>query len=410
MTDTSLAPLEGHARQQSIDLLRGIAVFGILLVNMESWALPGILRANPYALDYFSPSDLIVWYFIRGFAEYKFVGLFSLLFGAAIAMQVQRSREKGIHPEAFYYRRMLWLGFFGALHAILFWTGEILFTYAAWGLVALSIAKADERSQKRCMLIFFGVLVSGLVAISIGSRFFIPENILQKAMSDWTLSTHALKEKIDFARLDLHEQWLERAKRFVFTPVMLLFSTFSWKVGAMMVLGILLYKKGILSAERGADFYGRIAGLGLGAGAAVVFPGLCYGHHTAWAFQENAGVRDLWLQISSLPLILAYMALVMLVYKKKVLQGLQKRLQAVGRMSLTNYLLQTLIGTFIFYGYGLGLYNEIDRVGQLAITVAIWLVQLYFSDLWLRCFRFGPFEWLWRSLTYGQWQPMKLSS
>lgn len=393
-----------RGRLGSLDLLRGVALLGILLVNIEAWSLPAALRSNPMALES-SASDLFVWHFIRVFAEFKFVGLFSLLFGAGIAIQVERTKSMKIDIRPIYIRRMLWLGLFGILHAIIFWSHEILFTYAVWGLLVYHIATKSEAMQKRIMWYFLSMVMAALSIMAVLCQVFVEDSIHEF----WLVSPEKLKETLEFILSDLSEQWGERAHRFILaSTVGFVLSDFSWKVGAMMLLGMQLYRTGVLSAKRSFGWYYCIVKYGLIIGVGISAFGLLAGHYYQWAFFPAASIQMIWLQLSSFPLIFAYMAIVMIWYKKGWLLSFQRKIQSVGRMALTNYLMHTFIGTYLFYGYGLGLFNQLDRIELLTMTLGIWVVQIVISDIWLRYFKFGPFEWLWRSLTYGKWDDIRI--
>jgi uncharacterized protein len=175
-----------------------------------------------------------------------------------------------------------------------------------------------------------------------------------------------------------------------------------------MLIGIALFKLGLFSAERSSKFYTTLIAVGMLLGLPLVLYGVHWNFAQDWDARNSffAGTQlNYW---GSIPLALAYVGLVMLLCRAGRPAWLLARLAAVGRMAFSLYILQTLICTTIFYGHGLGLYGRVERVGQIAIVAAVTLLQLWIAPLWLRHFRFGPLEWLWRTLTYMRRQPMKL--
>jgi uncharacterized protein len=181
-----------------------------------------------------------------------------------------------------------------------------------------------------------------------------------------------------------------------------------WRVGGVMLLGMALYKKGVLTDERSTAFYRRLVAGGV-VGVGIVVAGVAYVEANDW----SAGAALYWRQfnyVGSLLVAGGYVGLVTLFVRWRG-EGLATRaLAAVGRTAFTNYLLQTVVATTIFYGHGLGLFGSVSRVEAMGIVVAIWAVQVPLSVLWLRYFRFGPVEWVWRTLTYGEAQPMRLGN
>ena len=181
---------------------------------------------------------------------------------------------------------------------------------------------------------------------------------------------------------------------------------FLWRSGGLMLVGMGLFKLGVLSAKRSSAFYRRMAAAGLALGLPIVILGVVFNTRHDFAFEHSMFQGTVFNYVGSLGVFLGYVALVMLAVQKGWLPGLQRRLQAAGRMAFTNYITQSVICTLIFYGHGLGLFEQVDRLSQIAIVLAIWVLQLIWSPWWLARFRFGPLEWLWRSLTYMKFQPM----
>jgi uncharacterized protein len=174
-----------------------------------------------------------------------------------------------------------------------------------------------------------------------------------------------------------------------------------------MLIGMALFKWGALTAQRSRRFHWILMGTGLGIGTPLVIYGILRDFTAGWSYDYSMFLGSQFNYWGSIPMALGYVAIVMLICKSGLWEKLVRRFAAVGRMALTNYLLQTIICTTIFYGHGLGLFGRVERPGQMAIVVGIWILQLVISPLWLSRFRFGPAEWLWRTLTYLKMQPMR---
>jgi uncharacterized protein len=175
-----------------------------------------------------------------------------------------------------------------------------------------------------------------------------------------------------------------------------------------MLLGMALFKTGVLSAARSGRFYAGMVAIGYGAGLPLVIAGVVRNFAAGWAYEYSMFFGSQYNYWGSVLVALGHVGLVMLFCRSGLLSGLKRVLAAYGRMALTNYLVQTVICTTLFYGHGLGLFGYVERWQQILLVVAIWVVQLVYSPLWLQRYRFGPAEWAWRSLTYGRRQPMRI--
>ena len=176
---------------------------------------------------------------------------------------------------------------------------------------------------------------------------------------------------------------------------------FAWKVSGLMLIGMALFKLRVLSAQRSVEFYRRMAALGFGIGLPIVAFGVWSNFQAGWTIPYSLFLGSQYNYWGSLVVALGWVGAVMWWYRSGWAAALQRRLIAVGRMAFTNYIMQTVLCTSIFYGTGLGLFGRVERIGQFAIVVAVWVVQLTLSPLWLRRHATGPLEWLWRSFTYG---------
>jgi uncharacterized protein len=184
-----------------------------------------------------------------------------------------------------------------------------------------------------------------------------------------------------------------------------MFYFFLWRAGGLMLIGMALFKCGVLSAGRSARFYLMLVVLGIFGGLPPIFYGCLRNIQDGWP-PSTFFVGSQFNYWASVLVSLGWVGAILLFYRNQWFAGLSRRLAAVGRMALSNYLLQTIICTTIFYGHGLGLFGQVSRGQQLLVVLVVWMISLLSSPWWLKRFRYGPFEWLWRSLTY--WSPLLL--
>jgi len=392
-------------RIDSLDVLRGFALLGILVMNVQSFSMPIAAYFNPTVWGSLDGANGAVWLLSHLFFDQKFITLFSLLFGAGIVLMTSKAEAKRGSSWAVHYRRMGWLLLFGAAHAWLLWYGDILFTYALAAMILFPFRKASPRK----------LLVGGLLVFSVASVLFVtfglllpglPPEMTAQALADWDPTEQQLAAEVSAYTGSWSEQNAHRwhMAQYVETEIFLTF--YGWKAGGLMLIGMALYKLGVLSAERSAAFYRRLALWGLGTGLPLVASGVALNVAFDWSFERSffTAQFNYW---GSLLVALGYVGVVMAVARSGVVRAAQRRLAAVGRTAFTNYLLQTLICTTIFYGHGFGLFGDVSRVGQALVVLGVWTGQLVLSPLWLRYFTLGPFEWLWRSLTYLRFQPIR---
>ena len=399
-------PVVEDARIDSIDVLRGFALLGILVMNIQLFAMPEAAYYNPTAYGDLEGANLYVWLGGRLLADQKFMTIFSMLFGAGIVLMTSRAEARCATGRV-HYRRMGWLAVIGLLHAHLLWAGDILFLYAVCGML---VYPCRGMSPGR-------LLVLGTATVAVASAIFAG---LQASLPSW--SEEALAEVtvgawqptraiVDEALATYRGGWLEQlptrsAMAFGFETFMLVIWG-GWRAGGLMLIGMALYKLDVFSAGCSRRFYGALIAAALVAGIPVEAYGVALDFELGWALDWSLLQGRQFNYWPSIAVGLGYVGLVMLACKTAALRGVARPFAAVGRTALSNYLLQTVICTTIFYGHGLGLYGSVDRTGQLAIVLGVWTVQLIASPLWLRRYRFGPAEWVWRSLTYGKRPPFR---
>ena len=394
-------PTPPSDRITSLDALRGFALLGILVINIRVFSMPEQTLLNPTVYGDFTGLDYWTWFLGHVFAQAKFITLFSALFGAGVLLFVESKEEKGQDAARLHLRRTAVLIAIGLLHAYLLWYGDILVTYGLTGIFLLFVRDLDARRLTTLAGVFllFVPAIELFAAVSIGG---------EAIAAQWQPAEAAIREQVATYR----GGWLDQLSHRVSSSFQRQTSGFIgqsfWRVGGVMLLGMALYKKGVLTGERSTAFYRRLVAGGV-VGVGIVVAGVAYVEANDW----SAGAALYWRQfnyVGSLLVAGGYVGLVTLFVRWRG-EGLATRaLAAVGRTAFTNYLLQTVVATTIFYGHGLGLFGSVSRVEAMGIVVAIWAVQVPLSVLWLRYFRFGPVEWVWRTLTYGEAQPMRLGN
>ena len=394
-------PTPPSDRITSLDALRGFALLGILVINIRVFSMPEQTLLNPTVYGDFTGLDYWTWFLGHVFAQAKFITLFSALFGAGVLLFVESKEEKGQDAARLHLRRTAVLIAIGLLHAYLLWYGDILVTYGLTGIFLLFVRDLDARRLTTLAGVFllFVPAIELFAAVSIGG---------EAIAAQWQPAEAAIREQVATYR----GGWLDQMSHRVSSSFQRQTSGFIgqsfWRVGGVMLLGMALYRKGVLTDERSTAFYRRLVAGGV-VGVGIVVAGVAYVEANDW----SAGAALYWRQfnyVGSLLVAGGYVGLVTLFVRWRG-EGLATRaLAAVGRTAFTNYLLQTVVATTIFYGHGLGLFGSVSRVEAMGIVVAIWAVQVPLSVLWLRYFRFGPVEWVWRTLTYGEAQPMRLGN
>ncbi|MEL6534141.1 MAG: DUF418 domain-containing protein [Bacteroidota bacterium] len=396
--------LTAGSRLASLDVIRGVAVLGILLMNIQSFAMIGQAYSNPTAYGDFTGANRWVWILSHVFADQKFMTIFSLLFGASMLLIIQSAQRKGQSALRLHYRRNLWLLLIGLAHAYLIWYGDILTPYA---ICALLLYPAHKLSPKAALIL--GVIlfsVASMLELGLGlSMPYWPEEVTQSMQGNWLPDQAQVQQEIAAYQGSYLDQLTMRvytalALQTTYVPLHIL-----WRVLGLMLMGMALFKTGFLAGGLPTSTYRNVAwGAGL-PGLVLVVIGVV-GHLQAdFDLAYSMFLGGQWNYWGSLGMALAYISLIILWVKSQQGQAFKARLATVGRMALSNYLLQSLIAAFLFYG--LGLFGEVSRVGQLLIVLGVWGLQLAYSPWWMARFHYGPFEWAWRSLTQGKRQPWR---
>ena len=394
-------------RIDTLDVLRGFAILGILIMNIQAFAHVSTGYVNPTLTGPMTGSDFWIWLASHALAEYKFITIFSALFGAGIVLMSQRTEAAGVDPWLRHRRRMLALGAIGLAHATLLWYGDILLLYAIVGMVAFRFRNANVEKLLIWAAVFYLVPMAFAFAMT-GVLHLIPQDTYQELVQEmWQLDGSVVAAEIAAYQGSYAEQFSHRIETLAEAYLWMVLTEEGWRTLAMMLAGMAAYRSGLLSGDFPAAGYGRLALVGFGIGVPLALWGAMYNVMHDWEMRQSLYMGRQFNGLAAPLVALGWGGLVVFVLKKGWLNGLMARFRALGKMALTGYLLTTVICTWIFYGYGLGLFGTLNRQGQLVVVLAVWLVLLTAAPLWLRWFRMGPVEWLWRWATYGERPPLR---
>ena len=403
MNESTFSPVSQSDRIVSIDLLRGMAVLGILIMNIQHFSMPTAAYINPTAYGDLTGINKWVWIISHILASGKFMSIFSMLFGAGVLLFTGRAEAKGLNSALLHYRRMGWLLVFGMMHGYLLWTGDILVSYSLCGMLVFLFRNKRPATLIWIALPFFLFPIL-LDLFFIGSISQWPAEAYQFTMESWNPDAASIEHQLDVYRGGWLGQMELRVHGTIFMQTSYFMMQSFWRVMAMMLLGMALYKWQVFSSVRSPRFYLKMTLTGLSAGFLLSGLGVFLNFKNQWIMEFSMFLGEQFNYVGSVGTALGYTGLLMLISKSEGCAGIKSRFSAVGRMAFTNYILMTLICTFLFYGHGLGLYGSVERKFQVIIVLAIWILIMIISPLWLKRFRFGPLERIWRALTYGRWQ------
>ena len=399
MPESKLSPISLTERIELLDVLRGLAVGGILIGNMQWFSGYGMM---PEALLRQTPIyDQITHFLVHFFIEGKFYSIFSFLFGFGFALQIARAEERGDLKASLFKRRLFWLLVIGLLHAYLLWAGDILSIYAVMGFLLILFRKKSNSSLLKWAFVLLAVPIFTYILQYLLFTFFAPANL---AASIETMKLDHWNSAVTTVSQSNYWQILTGYNReyIVGRYMGLIFDMRLPKILAMFLLGFYAYRIGVfqdLSDHR--PFIRRVLvwGLSLGIVGNLVFA-LLAGHETVIP-PTLAGIGGVITYAFGVPaMALGIAALVATLWQKNAWQKTLTFLAPVGRMALTNYLMQTIICVLLFYGYGFGLFGKFGALVSTMIALGIFVFQIFTSALWLKYFRYGPAEWIWRQLTY----------
>ena len=425
-----LGPVSGSARIRQVDILRGVALLGILIINIEYFAYPEETLFDPSRIGGFEGLDFWVWRLKTWFFSQKMMSIFSMLFGAGLILMAARAEEAGKPFRKIYYRRTLLLIVFGLMHAYLLWFGDILFAYGVCGLVIYLFRRKSPRTLVIIAVVSF--LIGAVIMLGAGNMINFMRNTAEEAteltaqgeelsslqasmMEAWSeikVEFNPTQDKLQksieiYGNGSFVEIFKKRAVQSLTMQTQAFLFMILWQVLGLMLLGMALLKAKVITGERSIRFYTiqAVIGLSVGLGLSILAAEMQIGGGFDMIDYFRGGGPIM--MFASAVAAIGYIGLIMLISKTDTRGFIKDRLAAVGRMALTNYLLQSIVCTTIFYSYGLGLFGEVNRAPAMLIVFGVWIIQLLYSKWWLERYKFGPVEWLWRSLTYGKKQPFK---
>ena len=381
-------------RIDTLDAVRGVAVLGILFVNIESLSGFSFLPPGQHAALTLTRFDGLAQWFIAVFIEFKFYALFSLLFGIGFSVFIQRATEKGADATGLFKRRLVGLLLIGLVHTLLIWFGDILVTYALLGFALIPFLRKDDRAVLRwaaamCLApIAFYVL--GALALAVAGAQPPPRGgdlppVLATAREAFARGSYAdvLMGNVVFTLANA-----ARRVGLMFFPRMF----------GMFLIGLWIGRRLLSDLDAHRPLLRRVMAWGFAIGLPLTFAAhwlAASARLPVWAVVLVEGVAT---SIAVPALALGYAAGLCLLFRAS--STLTALIAPVGRMALTNYILHSVAGVVIFYGIGFGLFGRVALVPALGIAVTFFLVQIVTSRLWLSRFTFGPAEWLWRNFTY----------
>lgn len=430
---THTGPVAAGERVVSIDVVRGLAVLGILVMNIVEFAWPDEAYHNPAFAAGSTGPDLWAYYLQIALFDGKMRALFSMLFGAGLVLIAERMTAKGegLSATDLLLRRCLWLVPFGIVHRFfLQWTGDILYQYGLLGAVAV----AFRHLRPRTLLVLGTVWM--LAFVPIGLRKYSQQSATRAQAMEATQLQQA-GEPVPEALAAAQRRWQARESSIPPKPETLQkeiaevrvgywqlfrnrwdyhhnfqssFLYYYWVFDAlgMMFVGMGLGKLGFFHNRCRAALHWTLLALGLAVAGAQLWWAIAW-QQTGFSpvALELRLIQDATYAHSRALVALAWASALLLVLRAGWLRRTTTALGAVGRMAFSCYILQTVMGSLLFYGYGFGLFGTIPRAWLMAVVLGMSAVQIVFSLLWLRAFRFGPLEWAWRSLTWWRVQPLR---
>ena len=369
----------------------------MIAVHIQLFAFPSLARWNPTAYGDFTGLNWWVWLATALLADGKFITIFAMLLGVSIVMTAGGAGAPGISAWRTHMRRMLVLLVLGLLHAHLLWYGDMLVPLALSG----SVVFFARRLSPAKLLVLGGLAFATASVLSFTLTWSTAHSdpaALAAWRAQWTPRPEIVNLEIAQYRGGWRTQMEQRVPAALETEIVAFVTRLLWQMMGLMLMGMALFKLEVLSAARSRTFYLRMMGLGFSVGFLLIALGLWRSYAIGWDLLGFVLVSQQLQYWGDLFVALGWVALVMLLCQR----GWPLRsVEAVGRMALTNYLMQSVICTTIFYGHGLGLFGRVDRAGQFAIVVGIWAFQLTgVASPWLRYFAVGPVEWLTRWLVF----------
>ena len=410
------AATEPQPRIASLDVVRGFAVMGILAMNVVAFAMPFPAYMNPAAYGGHTDVDLISWLASTVLIDGKMRGLFSILFGASTLLVIEKAASSGRGSARTHYARMIVLLLIGLAHFYLIWFGDILSLYAMCGMLLYAFRNLPVRKLVGWAISFLTVsfIIFSMIALTVTTARApgLPAETRQglaeaSRQVEKEVGANSPRIESDLALyrgpwLGVVEHRVEKEPYFPFLSAL----NFGWETMGLMLIGMALFRSGFLTGALDDRRYRNWAawcfGIGIPGAAALGLWQIRSGFDVAVVMGSALG----WSMPFDVLLAIGWAALVIL-WAKRGNSALRQRVAAAGRMAFTNYLATSLVMTFLFYGWGLGLFGSMSRAQLWLPVLGMWLLMLAWSKPWLDRFEYGPMEWLWRSLARLEVQPIR---
>lgn len=384
-----LQPIQPNERIELLDIIRGIALLGILLVNMSIFSYPSIYLYLAQIQWWNDPVNNTVNWLITFLAEGKFYPMFSFLFGLGFMLFMLKAEQKGFNSSKLYRRRAFILLFIGVIHAVFIWMGDILVTYALLSLFLLLFKNRQPATILKWgigLLIIPAViftLLFGLLGTAEDAAYTSEVTETFKQVSEGALHVYSSGTYSEILFFRLNELSFAYANSFISLPTIL----------GMFLLGMYMIRIDFFQRQTElATQLKRIWLVSLAIGLPLSF---AYATFPQFAALELGGIL-----LGGPALTIFYLISFYFLYQKSSIRNILHVFAPVGRLGLTNYLTQSIVCTFIFYSYGLGLYGSLAPIWTFLLVIGIYILQIILSHIWLKRFTFGPVEWVWRKLTY----------
>jgi uncharacterized protein len=397
-----------------MDVLRGFAILGIFIANLGtgfSWYNESANASGPLLLPKADPTMSFLHHM---FIEGKFYSIFSLLFGWGIALQYKRGEAKGLNVTPTVKRRLFFMLLLGAIH-LLIWTGDIVFFYAMLGFILLPLRKLSNK-----VLLITGIILilSPILLYWLKMNWPVlnyPSELLIKTGMKVDEALLNLKSEEDFMNLMKHGSWFDQLKAnitgFFFRYQYLFFVSRVPKVLGMFLIG---YVVGRSDFFKNIVQYKKLLYWIIAAGLVIGLPAnyfLADYMNTAmgdyFQLKTKGWYQTIFYALGVVPLAMAYVGIFMLCFQRATGKRIMSLMAPAGKMAFSNYMLQSLVGNFVFLGAGLGYMGQVGPVYFTVFGIAFFIIQIIGSTIWLRYFNYGPVEWIWRSATYKKWQPFR---
>jgi len=430
---TLAAPVGQQERITILDSLRGIAILGILLMNIPGFGLPYAQTSDP-SIYYETGINYKTWFVVDWALAGTQRAIFSMLFGAGMILFITKleKRMNGMEPAIYFFRRQLWLLFFGLVNAFVFlWFWDILYAYSIYGMLLFVFYRL---SPKTLLILAFVNLV--LMTARENKDLYHTKKIIAKGelvakidttktklseqQQDELGAMMAIKEKSNPVAKQKGTESEIKAVRGNYGSVYEALSEKSmhvemhytylyiWDILLFMFLGMAFYKNGVLLGNASYIVYWLMFIGGLGIGLLLSWftqQSIISNHFSEYEVSKNVSFQ--YYQVARMCRSLGFFGLIMLMYKSGFFKWFFALFRPVGQMAFTNYLMQSFIGLIFFTGIGFGYFGKLERHELYIYVSIVWVIEIIWSHIWLSYFRFGPLEWCWRSLTYWKKQPWK---